>query len=1518
VTIREKLRNVYRRVEQAVTLVLGSLLVLLLFTAGITQTQYFRDRLREFALSSLDSVLNAELTLGTIKGNLITGFSVDTLAVVVDGLPVLTAGEVSFRYNPLRIPGNVIAVTSAVLHHPVFYLRCDSSGTWNTAGILRPGPPESTPARSGPFPWKIDLDRFELRNATIVVEDEGEPRLARTDPVRVGRIDYGHVVVDDVNLAMSFRYTADDLRAGITRVSGTLAGTPLRLRHFSGTFHVTPELVEVNDLLAITDSTKLMLEASLRGPNALEGISLDSLRTAVMALELEAERFSLTDLACLLPPVHFLKGTLAANLAAGGNFDTLNVQELELAMGDSRLRLHGDVVNLYDPANLWLDVAMDQSVIYPADPLMVLPSFDLPDFRLLGPVELSLTYRGYPLDFRTGGTITSRAGAIAIDTLALAIGGPDVLRYRGSLTTQNLNLAGVFDDHTLNSRLTGRFTIDGRGVDLRRLTATAYAELDASEFQGLDVRGSTLSVTAGGNVARGTYRGTLGSTAMNLMAEVNAQNPDERAYALEGNVAGLNLARMLGDSTLESDLTSTFSLRARGNSLRTLSGNTSVEFTNSRYRDYAVEYAGVDVNLQQSDSLNKSLELTSPFLDLSLSGAFDLPSLGTLMALTWDNIRGGIHATLSPVDTLFSMPVDTILFAQRLRELRAEGAMYDILCDIRLKDVEVLSVILRSRRFNGAGRLNATVSGDQENLDFAAQISLEEFFYGDVDYGALIQDGVATIAIHDLPPHRDITSFRGDFAITAAAVDIGTTHFDSLAVRLTHEGNNWRLQAGSVVDRELFLATTCSLMVQGDSVVCSIDTLATQYRGLRWDSDPTARLLFRGKETRLSDLVLRNATQTLRADGEILASGVLRGSLVGTGIDMDNLKFFTEEDGSLTADRIYAGTMDLAVVASGTVSNPRFVSTARAESITIRSVPFGKLEARLTLENGALTMDVAGGRGDSDTSGSVLRMQGTLPLTDKDRQMDLMLISEGTDVGFLDPFLPVIDDLKGQLQCQLHVRGTPRRPLYEGTITLTEWEFLFEPNNIVYRFSGTFDAARDRIRVQTATLRNILEDNRTNREGVVTLSGDFALRNLLPGDFNLRANGELLVVKESTRQSALEVSGELFVETGPEGLAFTGEIDRSLLRGDVIIRNSRLVFPPTRAVVAQESPLSVPVVVYDDTSKYGARSLVSAAERYFSTPGRANGSPGADIPGRSVSFMDGLEYDLNIEALGGSTQIQIIFNPISSEELVANVDGRFRITADGKQWFGEVNVTRSYYQFYRRFEAEGRMRYAGDFMNPEMDILARYRGSRTVTDSVSTRQEPVDVTLHITGSRNQPKLAIDMKVAETDYQTYRGPKSNDEESDALGFIVYGTFPLSTSQRDEAAAEVQKVLGASLLTGASSQLTGPLSEFLRDKTGFISSVELSFVTAGGGTGTSADIRLSGTAFSGYWRYGGQILDDPLGNANFSIVYSLGTITQKPSLQNFLLEFERRVESGSFESSSDLKRVNSARLYYRFSF
>ena len=195
------------------------------------------------------------------------------------------------------------------------------------------------------------------------------------------------------------------------------------------------------------------------------------------------------------------------------------------------------------------------------------------------------------------------------------------------------------------------------------------------------------------------------------------------------------------------------------------------------------------------------------------------------------------------------------------------------------------------------------------------------------------------------------------------------------------------------------------------------------------------------------------------------------------------------------------------------------------------------------------------------------------------------------------------------------------------------------------------------------------------------IRGDLSLRNFKPGDFNLVGTGSLLVVKETSRLSSLSLYGNLFMETGKGGLRFTGEIENSTLRGSVIISNSNLVFPPTEANIREESQLSIPLAFVDDTTKVHPTVSHTALSDFFGEDSSAERTPGSSENIGTKSFLDGVHYDLDVETIGGNTQIKMIFNAITNEELVANIEGRLNITGDETQWLGNLTVSRAYCEF---------------------------------------------------------------------------------------------------------------------------------------------------------------------------------------------------------------------------------------------
>ena len=177
---------------------LSGFAVLLLLIAGATQTQVFRDGLRSYVLSRLDSLLDANVQLGTITGNLISGFSVDHLSIKAQHDFVIVAERLDVRYDLFEIPGQKIAVDNLTLVKPQIAMLRGRDSVWNFTRMIRPSPGGT--AKGKPFDWTINVRHFRIEEGTLLLVDSAslaEPDHPADDPYLV---EYHNLALRRLNL----------------------------------------------------------------------------------------------------------------------------------------------------------------------------------------------------------------------------------------------------------------------------------------------------------------------------------------------------------------------------------------------------------------------------------------------------------------------------------------------------------------------------------------------------------------------------------------------------------------------------------------------------------------------------------------------------------------------------------------------------------------------------------------------------------------------------------------------------------------------------------------------------------------------------------------------------------------------------------------------------------------------------------------------------------------------------------------------------------------------------------------------------------------------------------------------------------------------------------------------------------------------------------------------------------------------------------------------------------------------
>src|SRR5690349_20542344 len=144
---RQRKRKAARRALKIVAGLVGGVVVL---AAGavyvLTNTDWGRERVRRQALALLQKQVHGRVRIGAIRGNLLTGATIDNLVITDSaGNPFVAAEQVSARYSIRGIMGKKLYFSDVRLVRPVIVLDRPPEGQWNWKRIFAKSDTTKTP-----------------------------------------------------------------------------------------------------------------------------------------------------------------------------------------------------------------------------------------------------------------------------------------------------------------------------------------------------------------------------------------------------------------------------------------------------------------------------------------------------------------------------------------------------------------------------------------------------------------------------------------------------------------------------------------------------------------------------------------------------------------------------------------------------------------------------------------------------------------------------------------------------------------------------------------------------------------------------------------------------------------------------------------------------------------------------------------------------------------------------------------------------------------------------------------------------------------------------------------------------------------------------------------------------------------------------------------------------------------------------------------------------------------------------
>ena len=215
-------------------------------------------------------------------------------------------------------------------------------------------------------------------------------------------------------------------------------------------------------------------------------------------------------------------GVFKANAQAVGTLASLNIPRLEFDMlSGTRIRASGRLTNVTDPDHIGTDITIQDASTTLADINKLAPKGSIPSSIALPPaIKLTGKLKGQLNDLILDAKMNTAWGTAAFDgKLAGFVAGKNQT-YKGTLNLTDFDAGKWLKQTGTVGKVTGRATVDGRGIDVNTLTtrfdlAIQSADLNGYRYQNLD---------AEGRLANGTLdlKGALKDPNANLALDIKA------------------------------------------------------------------------------------------------------------------------------------------------------------------------------------------------------------------------------------------------------------------------------------------------------------------------------------------------------------------------------------------------------------------------------------------------------------------------------------------------------------------------------------------------------------------------------------------------------------------------------------------------------------------------------------------------------------------------------------------------------------------------------------------------------------------------------------------------------------------------------------------------------------------------------------------------------------------------------------------------------------------------------------
>ena len=1405
---------------------------------------YFKNNLKSILENEGEKILNAEIHIGQIEGNVFSNFEIDNIEIKSDNNSFAHIKKINLSYDFIDFLFGNNNLNIQIID-PTFYFKKENEKLNFENLFVKKEKKEQKEI-------SFEISGLKVLNGKIFVFDTSLSSFEK------------------INLNLNCKIKNEKILAHIENLRFDIPNKNFSLKNFSANLNFSPKEILVDNLYLKTNNSNLKLSANLLEYDITKGFNLDSLKEKNFSLKISSEKFNLNEVGKLFYSNLKLKNNISFDADMTGKLnDIIKLDFKKFQFENSIFRFSSELKNIFDTNNFLVRFQSFKGKIFSKNFVEFFPEYNLEKFEVIS-FSGNLEYQNKII--KTNLSIENTNGNSNFDgeinfeenifDTKFELSYLDILPYVNIVQTNK-----TFPNTNINcsGKISGNIDLSNFDLSILFYPSQIFMEKNKIEIENsvVDVKYNFPNIFSNisfvSNIASG-----------NLIADLQLNFNEIVNIDANGQIENLNFSKIYSDKNFESNISFLFK-----NSYKKTSSDFNIyleaDFTSLEIEKFIFKDSlkNIPKFIYEKTNEKNHISFLSSYLDCDLNGNFTIENLVPFFPFLTNEIKKNFYTDVKTIQT---------------------NSKFDLSYIIKLKNRNMFSSLFSEENFSGKLEIEGAIQSDIEKTKIDGSGKIENLIFGKENNLLRINS-------------QDKKNFSFEYNCGNENQFVTKLNFDDLIFGKINVTNlNLNLDINKTSGKIITEFTSNNYIFNLDGKFSNenqkyvFDFQKTSVKRKNWELKNFEPIVFEISKNNfeIKNFLLKKGSQKIEAIGKIQNKNQLNFVCNIENIDYNEfIEFFLVKDESKKKTDLFSGSITGQIFVNGQIENPIITGNIFSNNFSFKNNIGGNFLFDFNYANNKLhsTLNI---NSNNTLNPFYAKLEGNFPTKIySDENINFVFITKKFPLEIFDPFIKKIDNITGSLSCSLQVAGTTKNPNYNGIVKIENGKFLFEENNLYYNISGNLIGKENHLEFSNFTISNLAKDF---SDGKLLFNGKALLNGIFLDYIDINVNGKILALTQNQNPQK-KFYGKLFAETDGNGISLKGKIDDANLSGKIFIVNSNLTFPPVKSTKKRNFVLNI--ITIDDTSKQ-----ILEKEKIKT-----------DNQSHKILFLENLSMDLILETKG-TNQIKMIFNSMTNEELMAELNGKLIITKheNDLKTIGEIEIGKnSYYNFLKRFDAFGKLKFTGESQNPELEINASYYGIHL--DTLGNADKKILVQLNIFGTRIEPKISTSIKEIQN-HDTINFISKNDVQSDAIAFITMNKFSdeLTKGEKSQIVSNVENIMSTSIGSVTSSMLSGVLTDFVRKEFGFIRSAEITYLGSGN-IGDKTNLRLSGEILNSYWTFGGRVFNN-IGNANVNLQFPVGEITKLKSLKNFYIEIERKTEDNDF--SNEKKTFNTARFFYKISF